>query len=59
MPGWAFLNETDSLNPSLVARVVAPDLIEQSPIDLEDDLQVAWQHLLKPLYRPPLEGFGQ
>src|SRR5262245_6048896 len=59
MFGWAFLNQAHTLDSSLVTQVAAPNLIEQASIDLENDLQVAWQKSLKPLYRPFLQRFGQ
>ena len=44
---------------SLVAGEAGPNLIEQTPVNLKDDLQVTRQHHFKPRDRPFLERFGQ
>src|SRR2546428_12396991 len=44
---------------ALVAGETAPDGIEQSPVDLEDDLEVPRQQRLEPGERPFFERLGQ
>src|SRR5882724_5574674 len=44
---------------AVVAGEAAPDRIEQSAVDLEDDLEVARQQRLEPRERPPFERLGQ
>ena len=55
----AFLDEAHALDASLVAGKTMPNLIEQTAIDLEDDLQMTRQHDLEPCERPFFESFGQ
>ena len=59
LPLGAFLDQADALDASLVAGEAAPDVIEQAPVDLVDDLQVARQHHLEPRQRPFLQRLGQ
>jgi len=54
-----FLDEADALNASFVARKAGPDGVQQAPIDLEDDLQVARHHALEPGERQFLQRFRQ
>jgi len=44
---------------AVVAGEAAPDRIEQSAVDFEDDLEVARQQRLEPRERPPFERLGQ
>src|SRR6516225_2477634 len=53
------LDQAHALNASLVSGKTGPDIVEKAPIDLEDDLQVPWQHDLEPGDRPFLESFRQ
>jgi hypothetical protein len=59
VPGRAFLDEAHVPNPFLVAREAGLDVIEQSTVDLEHDLEVPRQNLLEPRVRPFLERLGQ
>ena len=55
----AFLDQARPRDAAFVSRKTAPHVIEQSAVDLEDDLEVARQQHLEPLERPFFEGFGQ
>src|SRR6185436_12747401 len=53
------LDQAYALKTSFVSWKTASYLIQQAPIDLVDDFEVAGQHDFKPRQRPFLEGFRQ
>jgi len=55
----ALLDQAEALDAPLVARIPAPGVVQETPVDLVDDLQMPRQHLLKIVERPFFEGFGQ
>ncbi len=55
----AFLDEAHARQSPFVAREAGAHRVEEPAVDLEDDLQMTRQHLLEPLDRPLLQGFGQ
>src|SRR5580700_10228323 len=55
----AFLDEANAPNAFLVSGETASNLIEQTPIDLVDDLQVTREHDLKPCQGPFFQGFRE
>ena len=58
-PLRALLDEADALDATLVAEKPVPNRVEETPIDLQDNLQLTRQHDLKPCERPFFESFGQ
>src|SRR5262249_17751345 len=52
-------HETYALNPSLISGETLSNFITQAAINFVDDLQVTWEHSLKPDERPLLKSFGQ
>ena len=55
----AFLDDARALEAALVAGEAAPDVVEQPPVDLEDDLEVTREQLLEPRERPLFQRLGQ
>src|SRR5262249_10848935 len=55
----AFLDQADAGYAGLVARETSPDVVQQPPVDLVDNLQVTRQEHLEPDDRPFLERLGQ
>src|SRR6476659_9883104 len=55
----ALLDEADAGDTSFVTGKAVANVVDQAPIDLEDDLEVARQHPLEPRERPLLERFGK
>jgi hypothetical protein len=53
----ALFDQTDPLDAFSVVGISAPNIIQQTPIDLQYDLQVAREHRRKPFERPFLQGF--
>ena len=51
----AFFDEADVCHPRFVPGVARPNVIQEPAVDLENNLQVPRQHVLKPLDRPFLE----
>ena len=57
--GRALLDQAHARDTALVTDEAGPNVVEQTAVDLEDDLQVARQHHFEPRQRPFLQGFGQ
>ena len=46
-------------NAGVVVRITAPHLVQKTPVDLEDDLQLPRDDLLEVMQRPSLQRLGQ
>src|SRR5260370_1242562 len=55
LPSAAFIYQAYTLNHAFIARKLRADGVKQAAIDLEHDLKVPRQHLLKPRKRPFLQ----
>src|SRR5207245_550761 len=53
------IHQAGARDAALFAGEAVSHRIEQPAVDLEDDLEVAWQQDLEPLERPLLERLGQ
>src|SRR4029453_19065707 len=53
------LAEAHALHPSAVAGEPGLDLVEQAPVDLQDELEMARQQYLEPRQWPLLQRLGQ
>ena len=53
------LDQAHPRDPRLVAGMSRPDGVQESPVDLVDDLQLPGEEGLEELDRPLLEGFRQ
>src|SRR5215831_10766072 len=52
-------DQADTQDAFFVPREAAPDITEQTPVDLENDLQLTRKHDFKPPERPFLESLRQ
>ena len=59
LPLATLFDEADALHPGAVAGEAHPDVVEETAVDLEDDLEVAREEDGEPVERPLLERLGQ
>ena len=59
LPLAGLFHQAHALHPSAVAGEPGPDLVEQAPVDLEDDLEMAREQQLEPRQWPLLQRLGQ
>ena len=57
--GLALLDQAGSRHASRVGRVASANVVEQPPVDLEDDLELARNQKFHPVDRPALERLGK
>src|SRR5262249_62399043 len=55
---WPFLDQAHTLDEAVITRMQCSDLVQQTAIDLENDLLMTRQQDIEPLERPLLECFG-
>jgi len=59
MSGRPLFDQADTLDLALVSGEASPDVIEQPPVYLINDLELTRQQPLEPCDRPFLKRFGQ
>src|SRR6266478_3403702 len=55
----ALFNEADARDASFISRVPGPDDIKEAPVNLVNNLKLAWQQYFEPWQRPFFQRLGQ